>query len=314
MAGGTHSQGAFGKFIIEPGASPHTFDASSLRFEILHENIRKVGRHGGDNGIRGTLSHASERIRALPGYFYGPVTMYVTPNSLDALLINCLGFTEVTNVFTVSDTLPYFGILIDREEEQWEYSDCMVASWYIRGRAGQHGEMGEPELLQLTMNIIACSEDNTTTWPSPEPTLGVTALSDGAYIFSDSDSGITLSGAARAIEEMIFHVNHFAFPKYANSLSAHSIRPRDRLVQSRFRLPYNSDNAGLYGQAVGGAAATLAFTNSTVSAQFDLAKFQVPDNSPTISRGKNQISLVVDGVARMDGTTKELIITNDNTP
>jgi hypothetical protein len=327
MAGGTHSQGAFGAMLLEPtpsGGSP-TFDASSHYVEFLRENIAKVGRHGGYNGIRGSLSEASERVRELAGFYSGEIHMYVSPNDIAWMGDELLGFTESpAGTFTSDDasSMPYFALLIDRDHGLFQYDNCMVDYWQIRGRAPAFRESGEPDMVLLTIGVIGCSEEDSindsVAWPVSPPSIGV-AAADAPYKFQDTynESGdasrITINSVNAHVEEFVFRVSYNLKAKYTNSLKPHSLRPRRRRVEAKFRVPWNSTNQSLYRQAVAGAQLDLDFFNGNLSTQFQCVKFQVPDRSPTIP-GKDQVSLTVQGVARMSSTTRELVIVNDNTP
>ena len=309
----THSQGAFAKMLIEPGAAPHTFDANSIAVEFIQETMSKHGRHGGNQGIRGTLEHESARIREMTYFAHGSVLQYVSPNDIANLMGNVFGLNESpSGTFTVDDDLPYFGMLIDTDYETWEFTDCKCASWMLRSRAPSFNERGEPDMVYLQWNVIASTVVKGTTWPVTPPSLG-TATADTPYAFADSDSGITIAGSARAVEEMVMLVDNDLKAKYTNSLGPHSHRARDRRIMLNFKMPWNSDNDSVYGQAVAGAAGSIVFTNSGMSTTFTLGKYQVPDRSPFV-RGKRQIPLILEGEVRGNGATSSLVVVNDNTP
>jgi hypothetical protein len=82
-------------------------------------------------------------------------------------------------------------------------------------------------------------------------------------------------------------------------------------VLVRTRHAYDDDHTGLYGQVVAGSSGTITLTNSTLSTLFTFANLQAPDNSPVI-RGKTEIDVIVDAVARMSSTTRELRVTHDS--
>jgi hypothetical protein len=316
-SGGTHTQGAFCKLLIEPGAAPHTFDANSYATEFLTENIAKKGRHGGNNGIRGTLARQIFRRRQLAAYFHGSVNMYVSPSDFAFLLLNVMGYTESPAGTFVPSTaaspeLPYFGIQVFREARTFEIKNCKLNSWTLRSRAPDFGDEGEPDMCYLTLDVIGSEENNNATFPGTPPAIGTTALADTPYTFQD---GVyTLSAAARAVEEFTLKETYNVKAKYANELFPHSLRATDRIVQARFKVPYNATNLDLYGQAVTGAAGSIVLTNSTVSTSITFGKLSVYDQSPTASQGKQQVALEVEGHVLADGATPELTIVNDKTP
>jgi len=66
-----------------------------------------------------------------------------------------------------------------------------------------------------------------------------------------------------------------------------------------------------------GAAASIAFTNGTVSTTLNFANMHVPEHTPAPERGKEQMDLILDGICTATGTTaaaRELQIINDSTP
>ncbi len=310
--GGAHSQGALSAMIVGPQAAPHNYSTGTgIAVEFLSENIRKKGRHIGNNGIRGTLSEAKERVRNGASYFSGEIVMYISPNDIANFGVNVLGMTESpSGTFTVDDTLPYFGLLIDRDEGVVEFKNCMLDYWILQSRAPSFGEEGEPDMVLFRLGVIASEESTGTAWPGSPPALG-TAAADAPYTFADTDGQISLAGSTRDVEEFIIVNRNFLKPKYTNSLLPTSIRPRWRLLQARFRVPWNSNNTNLYGLAVAGVAGSVTMVNAGLSTALTFGTLQVPDDSPVIP-GKDQIDLIVDGVARTSGAIKELVIVNDN--
>lgn len=318
MSGGSHSQGAFGKMLIEPGAGPHTFDASSLAIEFISETMSEHGRTGGLRGIRGTLRREGSRIRNLTSFIYGTITMYLSPNDVDRLADVVWGMTEdPSNTFTMSDSLPYFGMLIDTDytvstnQTPFEFVDCMISEMRLMGKAPQFGEQGEPEMVLMQMGIIGSTVTENTSWPSPAPSLPTAAI-DAPYIFSDTESGITILGSVRNVQKFLLSINWKTYAKYVNSLTAHSHRPTDRDIRLAFQLPWNSNNQDLYDQAIPGATGSIVFTNGDYGSTFTFGQMHFPNNTPII-RGKQEVPLTLEGFVTGDGSTADLVIVNDIT-
>lgn len=312
---GDHSQGVFTKVLFEPGASPHTFDANSEPYEYLSHSIRKHGRIIGGNGIRGTRSRFKNRMREGGHFIYGDITMYVSPGDMVTLLPKMIGDNESSGTFSVAECLPYFGILADLDYDTEEFKDCMVDKWVIRSRAPQFQEEGEPDMLYLTLSIIGSTVTHGTSWPSPEPTFGTTLAYD-PLVFQDCYANVTIEGATREIEEFVIAGNNFLYPKYVNSLTVQSIVPRDRQIAFICRVPWNSTNDDLYDASYDGAAANIKFVNSTVSTWFKFANLHVPAHGPAPERGKQQVDLLLEGIATATGTTdaaREIQVVNDST-
>ena len=312
MTGSTHSTGAFAKLLFEPGASPHTFDASSELYEFLAENLGKEGRIVGGNEVSGSRSHRSERTRKAASYFRGSIVKNISPAELVTLLPKMLGAAASGTTFALDEDVPYFGVMIDRDYGVFKYTDCKIDRWILKGRAPELGEDGEPDLLTLQLDIIASDEDPAASWPGSPPSLG-TSAAYAPYVFQDSCSGITLNGSTRDAMEFVIVGDNKIKALYTNCLTPHSLVPRDRIIMARFRVPWNSTNADLYEQSAAGAAASVVLTNSTVSTTFTFGRLQVPPKSPFV-RGKDTVDLVLEGQATMVSTTRELVVTNDSTP
>ena len=290
---------------MEPGAAPHTFDASSEPYDPLYETLKKTGRIVGGNTIRGTRSQASERTRYGHYEVGGRVAFNISPIDLDLWLPRMLGAAESTDVFALADTLPSFGILVDRVTQTFQYKDCVVDRWMIHGKAGP-GD-GDPDLLELVLDIIAKDEVTGTSYPSL--TLPVTS-NVAPYVMSDC-STLTLASAARLMKEFWLVGSNYVQRRWVHSITATRLTPRDRTIGLRAIFPYDSDHSSLYSQAIAGATATMTFTNSNISKSLQLVfgTLQCADHSPTV-QGKQEINIQIEGTARMVGTTRELVATS----
>lgn len=300
------AQGAQARFCAEPGAAPHTFDTSSEPYDPLSEALRKQGRVVGGNTIRGTRSRSVERTRYGAYSVGGQVILNISPADLDNWLPRMLGANESANSFALAETLPSFGVLVDRVTQTFEYKDCMVSRWLIHGQQGA-GD-GDPDLLTLVLDILAKDEATGTSFP----TLTLpTATNVYPYVMGDC-STLTLAGAARKMKEFWLAGNNFVQPRFvAGTLTAARLSPRDRLVNFRAIFPYDDDHDDLYGQALAGATGTLTFTNSATSksTSFVFGTLQCPDHSPTVP-GKTEINLTIEGTALKVGSTTELATSN----
>lgn len=307
-------QGVFTRLLFEPAAAPHTFNASSERYEFLFENLAKHGRIIGGQGIRGTRAPSVERTRAGAYYTFGSITMNVDPLSLVTLLPKILGAAAVGTTFSLDEAIPFFGVMIDRGADVFEYTDCKINRAIFRGRAPQLGEEGEPDLLTLQLDIVGTTESRAQDWPGTAPALSTSAAA-APYVFSDGV--ITLKAATWNITQFVLVIDNHLQARFTNSLTPTSICPRDRTVQLAVAVPWETAAAhvttGLYEQALAGAAGILTFTNGLVSTRFDFGALQVPAESPTVP-GKRGIDLELNMIARKTGTTPELVVTNDSTP
>lgn len=265
-------------------------------YEIESETLKKTGTILDTNGLRGTRSHHSGRTREGTYSVQGTLNFCADPAMLDLLLPWILGADESTDVFALADTLPERDVLIDRVAKRFVYAGCKVNRARITGRAG--------ELIKVSLDIIGKTETvSATSFPS------ITPPTVPPYAFQDA--ALTLVSTSRIITNFELTVDNVLDARFANSVSATNIDPQDRIITLRTETPFTSDEVDLYAQSVGGAAAALVLTYLGYSTTFSFASLQVPDNSPN-APGMSEILLSLEGVARMSGTTKELIVTHDS--
>lgn len=265
--------------------------------EIVSESVKKTGTILDTNGIRGTRSHASERTAEGTYTVAGQITLHPTPAVLDLWLPRILGANESTDTFALADTLPEFDLLIDRVAKRFVYGGCKVNKATFSGSSGQ--------LIQLVLDIIGKTETvSDTAFPS------ITAPTDPPYVFHQG--ALTLVGSARAFNSFETVIDNALATRFSNSQAATDITPADRIVSLKCETPYTSSEVDLYNQALLGSAGSLVFTNGNRSLTFTYGKVQFPDNSPVIA-GKGEIPLTLDGIARMTGSTRELVVVNDPT-
>jgi hypothetical protein len=317
---GNPAVGVYAKLLIEPGASPHTFDDDSERYEILPEgiaaeNMQKHGRLVGGQGITGLVYPIKTRVRTGGYYVFGQFKLNPSPGYLDTLLPHIFG-KELTHVFS-PDTCPVaFGMLIHRDKEAWEYLDCKVASWELRGRAPGFREQNTPDLLVLTINVIGKTETKGTTWPDPEPSM---PQGDSFYplIIQDSASAFKLNSTAREIYEFrLLHDRGLQW-RGTNALTVNQVFSTKRRTTLDVRLPWSAANDDLYDMDYAGAAAQLKFAYTTGGkeyySQFDITNFKAPPESPFV-KDENEVAFTLSGEAYGDATTNEMTITNINAP
>lgn len=314
------AQGALSRLYVEPGSSPYTFDTSSETYEFLSEDLRKKGTVINTNGIRGTRSQHSGRSRLGPYTIDGSILFNPDPAMLDNWLPRILGANEVTDVFAVAEGLPSFAVLIDRVTQTFEYRDCYVNRAVFQGRSNQFG--GEPSPLVMNLDVVGKSRVTGTAVPQvyiPVSTTTPGQKSNSPYIFEDGV--LTMQAATRQIIDFTLLIDNNLLVRFTNSLTATMICPQSRTVAFRCTMPYSGSTpvSNMLDQSTF-AAATLVFTNGTVSTTFSLAQLQVETVDPVV-RGKQEIVLEITGIARMTSNpesssdpanfVREIIVTNE---
>jgi hypothetical protein len=279
------------RFYVEPDAAPHTFDVNSESYEFLYESVQKRQKIVGGQGIRGTREESQESTRLGAYTVGGRIAMNVNPLMLDLWLPRILGTAENADSFALAESLPSFGLLFNRVTQTFQYTDCVVSRAMFR-----------------VLEVVGKTE--TTGTSAPAVSIATTATSTQDYLISDGV--FTFASSAREVKEFVILIDNHIQPRWVNSLTATALCPRGRTIAVQARLPYDSGTSNLYGQARAGAAGTIVFTNSTVSTTFTFGTLQSPDESPIV-RGKTEIDLILNLIARKTGSTASLAVSSDST-
>jgi hypothetical protein len=328
MANEAFSIGAATTLLIEPGttakADSYTFDGSSEIYDFLSETLARKRTFIGGNELRGTRVGTTRRRRVAHYEIGGDVLKYISPLEMNTLIPKFLGDVD-TGVFTADEEIPYFAALkiLDPDvfttdaDTIFQFTNCKIDKFILRGRATQEGESPEPQMVTATLRIIACSFSQDVALPTL-PTLSQ-AVTNEPYVFADCDTFAIIGGVTCPIEEFIILVDNDIEPKRINSLNAYALRSRSRNIRLRFRIPWNDTTDALYDSVYTGIACTFKLATPTVAAAtystyFEFGAIQVDDITPTASRGKGQLEFVIDGTALRNATNAyDLRITNDIT-
>lgn len=298
MAAG--SMGHQAKLATEPGASPHTFDIASEPFEFISESLRKSTEILGTNGIRGTRSHHVSRTRQGLNRVGGSIRMNVSPADLEIWLPRIMGSASVG---VLAETLPAFGVMIDRVAKVFTYSDCYVSRAAFTGSAGG--------LIEMALDIVGRSESVGNAGTFPVLTLGITA-DDDPYVFHDGT--VSLAGGSEEVFDWELVVDNAMEARFVNAQNATAVNSNDRIVTFGCTVPYTTDEVALYDANTDGAIALVTLTNGNVSTAFSMAGWQPAPESPVVDQRNGEIRLRLSGQCRMSGTTRELVVTNDAIP
>jgi hypothetical protein len=265
---------------------------------FLSESLRKSGTNITDDGVRGTRSQASERIRAGNFTVAGSISMQPNPAELVDILKWC-GLSASGTTYSLTETLTSRDVTIDRIAKVFTYAGVYV------NRATFSSSEGSP--LTVTLDLVGKTETvaNSGTFPSLNHSL--------AAPFMHYDGTFSLVSSSRTPKSSVITIDNMLIAAFNNSQSAGFIIPGGRQVSAEFTLPYSSTETDLYAQAVAGSAATITYAVGGYSLAFALASLQCPDNSPVITNKNGEVVLQVAGIARASSTTKELIVTFDST-
>lgn len=317
----TPSIGAHGELIVEPGASPHTFDSSSERYEIVRESVQAVTNTIERDGFRGSRSLPKQHVKNGIRSCGGPITILPSPADLDLWLPRIMRLAGSGDTFALGDetgAVVKFGVMVDRVTDVFEYNDVQVARATFRGSPGQ--------LLEMQLDLIALDEDTEdlggSSWPSPPPSWGQTAAYE-PYVYHEG--ALTLDAHANADDPFSFElvIDHVLNPRFVMSQTATELSPADQIITLTLQVPYDDDHKAMYRQSelVTPEGGNITFTNGNLSTVFTFAHLRGGDASPTLST-KGELVLNVPFRARASGTMSspgildrdELVITNDATP
>lgn len=301
----TCAQGFAGRMGFLQGNSPYTW-SNAIRMPFWHESIQFRNTIGVPDVITGSRTVPSERARFGPGIYGGWVYLPVSPKELDTLLPLILGTAEAADVFAVAETVPAFGVIIDKVTDIFGYLNGVVNQAIFS--ATQSGPGAPPNYLTLAMECFFKDEDGTVA-SFPNISLGTDATYV-PYVFEDCVT--TLDSIARSPISWAVMINNHIHRRHVANLKPVTLCPARRTVGARFRFPYDDDHDDLHGIARAGIAGNMLLTNGNMSTEFDFPCLQAPSNTPFIE-GHEEIHIDVNFVARGLSTAKEIEVTNDST-
>ena len=279
-------------------------------YDFLRESLQKKLTVLDPDAIRGSRAHPVERstdgtysvsgsVSFVPGpYMLGDPTHNGSgySSSATSLLTYIMGGSPSTNVWSPTDTLPFFDVLIDRVYQRWVYGNCKVNKATFKAQASG--------LLNLDLDLIGETEaaPSATAFPSIAKSV------DPPYTWQQCV--ITLNSVALVATEFELSIDNHLTSRFSNSQTATDVYPTDRTVTLSTKIPWTSDYATLYNQNTANAAAASAvFTNGSHVLTFTIGSLILPDNSPTV-QSKGEVFLQLKGICKTTGSTPELTITN----
>lgn len=299
------AQGSQGRLYVEPGSSPHTFDASSESYEFKYERLIQVPLIRSTEGIRGTRQESKEQTRGGHNTVGGPIVLSPHPLLLDLWLPRILGGAEVANSFPFAESLPSFGVLINRVTENYEYKDCYVNMAMFEGAAGPGNSL---ELLSLTLDIWALSRVTGTSAPAVD--IATTATAADPY--KQSECAFSINSTAREVKRWRLLIRNHLQRRWVNSVNATAICPRAFSAVLELVMPYETTQSGITALSQDGVAGSVTITNSTVSTSFTFGTLEGETPDPHIV-GKTEIDVTARFTARKSGSTDAVTTTNDST-
>jgi hypothetical protein len=297
--------GFSGRFAVEPGAAPHTFDASSERWKFTKDTVKRTVPLLVSEGITGTRSQAVDM--AVPGEYSVGGQLEINPSFLfwDLWLPRILGAAESTDTFNIAETLQEWGMISDRGAEIVQYDSMKVSKMELRFAPG---------LLVCTLDVMGLEADEAGAVTFPAASFSAAASTRLQTYHASTFSLEPTDDGAGIVREGIITVDNMleAMPG-AGIGFAESLRESGRLVTLSLTNAMSADDwEEIYGtETPWDATVTLAHEN--MSTVFTLRNLLCPRDTP-VNDGKGQeikSALTFQAFQDADGTNKEIQVTND---
>ena len=313
---GSYTKVAREDSVLTGECPPATFDASSLRIEILQENIQYTDVTLGGGGLTGVLDKTFSHLRNGTRMVYGRLLFEVGPNELAWWLPKIFGNAPTgapPTTYTTATThdLKPFDIMMSRDQGTVIYRHCAVNRALIRGRASIEGQ---EQVLQLAVDIIGY-EEHDSTWPtggSEPPLITATRL-----FWLVGDGKLTLAATEYYFEAFNLLVDNNLLPQTRNFLRVTCLQSRGRQYRLQVSMPYTTDSHDdLYIDRFTGAAVLnfLGTKNLTgVDGENMVSTITMPNvyqtrRTPSV-QGPGEIPLSVDLEGYRVGTTAPITAT-----
>jgi len=288
-----------------------TDDATTDLYEFLSESVKGTQQQIDVSGMTGSRQRRAQALIDGPVEVAGDIELYMTPIDLDEWLPR-FGFSESVDVFTFTETVPEFGLLIDRvatmtTQSTFGYKGCKVGRIVISGTAGGPVTMrisivGRTEVADSVAATFATAAFNLAENAQP-------------YVFHE---GVLTYGTAGAFEYNQFEltIDNYLEARQENALTAAEICTTDLGVFLNFNAPWTAAYAPDYNRAdiTGSLVFTKATSGTDLVTTFAFGELIQTQNPPNIS-DKSNIRWDVQLEARLaaDGVEPAIKITNDTT-
>lgn len=298
------SIGSAGKLAIQGGSLPRTFSNTSERYDFLYETLTLKQRRVGNRTIKGDLSAWSERNVEGASLVSGVIAFQASPAFFNAWQTRIVGEVDSgvnnsdgDNIYWPGTNLPSFDVMINREARTFHYTECFVNRCVIRGQNVPSEE--EPEIIDVVVQIIGKTANDSATWPGTEPELGVT---DNSLPYVMGTSVLTAASASREFDSFALTIDHNLIVKFRNSLTPSCIRPGERRVRLQTNNPFTSSTyTALHKTLASPITGSIKLNRGTGYTLISFGKLDNMGEHPAI-RGKTEVPHVLDFQALKDAT------------
>lgn len=268
-----------GKIAFKAGTGTVDFSSGATRLDFTSESINAAGSLIESASIAGTRSKLVNHVRRGPYNVAGSINFDASPLMVRQWAWYALGANSL-GVCTPTESLPVFGLMIDKVSDVMKVEDCKVTRLVLRGSAGQ--------LISGTVDIVGRNYSNATlTFPSLD--LGTTA---DDYPLAFSDLALEIGATAYEFNSFELTIDNAIEVKQRNALYAACLRESQRSVNLNVDLPSTGAAwAALDEPDLAGIVAEIVMT-STVSGAgvvtVDLPVCQKARSLPAVSNKGEQ--------------------------
>lgn len=199
---------------------------SPTRLDFTHfygDRVVKTLSDGSSQTIRGTLDRTEQNVAEGMLHVIFRVRMWMTALK-NVVLLPCMGFTNVSTLWTLGDTLPACKVIVGPAgAPEITYDGCYVSDWFVMGQKGQNPIMIDIGFIGKTRvenpaGTFFISQSN------PAMTEGwVYGYPDGTY----STTRFNLLGADRYFPMFRLGLNNGIVTEFNQNTNATNICPTD---------------------------------------------------------------------------------------
>lgn len=302
-----------------------------MDFLTFEPNIIKTLADGSVKAIRGSLDHQQATVAEGMLSVKFRTKFWLTAAKMDVILLS-LGFSQSTNTFTVSDSIPQTTFVVGPAGgNEFTFPGCIPSDWNVSGQKGQ-----DPILLDVGWIGTSMAQASAGTFFVSQTSPAMTEGYPYAWATAGSGMANTVTLGSPFSETLLMpqiklSVNNHLITESNNNIFVTNICPADREITVQGSVLYQSCSPstlsllttplGTWNGSSGTAADVsgcsfdwvlqrLAASNNN-STEFAIANVKLIARAPSIRKNEfNRLPIFMKGFAT--DAAASLIITNKN--
>jgi hypothetical protein len=194
---------------------------------FISEDIGELHMWGGRRHGVGDIGVTADAKRRTNTTVFGVIRIPATPEELHRWLPRAMWGTVTGSTYALGHAAlaTRFDILIDRENETYRYTNCVVGKLTLSSSASNGSNSNEIPIIEV--HIFGSLETDTTNWPSPGP-----AFSDAEdhLPYVHYESVFTLNSEEVPLEQFSLTIDNRLTPAGYNQLHPERFRSRGRQI------------------------------------------------------------------------------------